>query len=207
MSKVFSHPVLLIAACAVVQSSSVTPSHGPAMRNRFMLAPLTSQQSDHDGSPSRFDQGWIAQVSQGGYGLMQSGAAYVEPGGIAYGRQLGIHSDAHLVGLTKMANAIRAGGALSAVQLHHAGHRAAPEMSGISAPASGLTLAGISALTTEEVERIRDSFIAAARRAELAGFDGVALHAPLVGCFRSSCRPCSTIEPIDMVNPSRTGHI
>ena len=150
--------------------------HGQPMRNRFMLAPLTNQQSDHDGSPSQFDQDWIDQVSQGCYGLVQSGAAYVEPGGIAYGRQLGIHSDAQLAGLTRMADAIRAGGGLSAVQLHHAGHRAAPELGGIPAPASGHTLPGIRALSTEEVERIRDSFIAGARRAELAGFDGVALH-------------------------------
>ncbi|MET0439057.1 MAG: NADH:flavin oxidoreductase [Devosia sp.] len=154
----------------------LTLLHGPAMPNRFMLAPLTNQQSDHDGSPSQFDQDWIMQVSQGGYGLVQSGAAYVEPGGIAYGRQLGIHSDRHLAGLARMATALRDGGALSAVQLHHAGHRAAPELGGIPAPASGLTLPGIRALTTAEIERIRDSFIAAARRAELAGFDGVALH-------------------------------
>lgn len=154
----------------------LTLLHDPAMPNRFMLAPLTNQQSDHDGSPSQFDQDWIAQVSEGGYGLVQSGAATVEAGGIAYGRQLGVHSDAHLAGLAQMATVIRDGGALSAVQLHHAGHRAAPELGGIPAPASSHTLPGILALTTEEVERIRDSFIAAARRSELAGFDGVALH-------------------------------
>ena len=44
------------------------------------------------------------------------------------------------------------------------------------APASGLTVPGVRALTTEQVERIRDNFIAAARRAEQAGFDGVSLH-------------------------------
>lgn len=57
-----------------------------------------------------------------------------------------------------------------------AGHRARPQFGGLPAPASGSTLPGIKALTTEEVERIRDSFVAAARRAELAGFNGVALH-------------------------------
>lgn len=30
----------------------LTLAHGPAMRNRFMLAPLTNQQSEHDGSAS-----------------------------------------------------------------------------------------------------------------------------------------------------------
>ena len=46
----------------------------------------------------------------------------------------------------------------------------------VPAPASGRTLLGLNALTTEEVERIRGSFIAAATQAELAGFDGVGIH-------------------------------
>ncbi|MFC4533592.1 NADH:flavin oxidoreductase [Sphaerisporangium dianthi] len=150
--------------------------HGPAMKNRFMLAPLTNQQSEHDGSASDFDQDWIGQVAQGGYALIQTGAATVEAGGKAYERQLGIHSDEHLPGLTEMAASIREGGGLSAVQLHHAGHRARPELGGIPAPASSSTVPGIKALTTEQVERIRDSFIMAAKRAQQAGFDGVSLH-------------------------------
>ncbi|CAG9180022.1 NADH:flavin oxidoreductase [Cupriavidus pampae] len=154
----------------------LTLLHGPAMKNRFMLAPLTNQQSDYDGAASEYDQDWIEQVAQGGYALIQTCAANVEAGGIGFARQLGIYSDAHLAGLTSMATTIRRGGGLSAVQLHHAGHRARPEVGGIPAPASDGTLPGVKALTTEQVERVRDNFIAAARRAELAGFDGVALH-------------------------------
>lgn len=146
------------------------------MRNRFMLAPLTNQQSEMNGVASEFDLEWIRQLSSGGYGLIQTCATTVEAGGIAFARQLGIHHDVHLPGLTDMAAAIREGGGLSAVQLHHAGHRANPMLGGIPAPASGRTLPGIRASTTEDVERIRDSFIAAARMAETAGFDGVALH-------------------------------
>lgn len=154
----------------------LTLLHGPAMRNRFMLAPLTSQQSDFDGTASEYDQFWIEQLAQGGYGLIQTSASTVEAGGIAFERQLGIHSDDHLEGLTKMATSIRNGGGLSAVQLHHAGHRAKPSIGGIPAPASGKTLEGIKAIRTEEVERIRESFIAAAKRAQLAGFDGISVH-------------------------------
>lgn len=154
----------------------LTLLHGPAMRNRFMLAPLTSQQSDHDGTASRYDQSWIQQLAKSGYGLIQTSAATVEAGGIAFERQLGIHSDKHLPGLTQMATMIREGGGLSAVQLHHAGHRAKPSTGGIPSPASEKTLHGIKAITTEEVERIRESFIAAAKRAQLAGFDGISVH-------------------------------
>ncbi|NQX56826.1 NADH:flavin oxidoreductase [Pedobacter panaciterrae] len=154
----------------------LTLLHGPEMRNRFMMAPLTSQQSEHDGTASEFDQLWIEQLAGSGYALIQAGASTVEAGGIAFERQMGIHSDVHLPGLTRMARAIREGGALSAVQLHHAGHRAVPEVGGIPAPASGKTLQGVKAITTEEVERIRDSFITAAKRADQAGFDGISVH-------------------------------
>lgn len=154
----------------------LTLLHGPAMRNRFMLAPLTSQQSGYDGTASEYDQVWMEQLAKGGYGLIQTSAATIEAGGIAFERQLGIHSDAHLPGLSQMAKAVREGGSLSAVQLHHAGHRAKPSIGGIPAPASSKTLPGIQAIGTEEVQRIRDSFIAAAKRAQLAGFDGISVH-------------------------------
>ncbi|WP_316738940.1 NADH:flavin oxidoreductase [Pedobacter aquatilis] len=154
----------------------LTLLHGPAMRNRFMMAPLTSQQSEHDGTASEFDQIWIEQLAMSGYALIQTSASTVEAGGIAFERQLGIHSDEHLPGLAKIADTIKAGGALSAVQLHHAGHRATPEWGGIKSPASDKTVRGVKAITTDEVERIRDSFISAARRAQLAGFDGVSVH-------------------------------
>lgn len=150
--------------------------HGPAFRNRFMFAPLTNQQSEFDGSASEYDQKLMQQLSQGGYALIQTCATTVEASGIAFARQLGIHSDKHLRGLSQMASSIREGGGLSAVQLHHAGHRANPLLGGIPAPASNNTVAGVRAITTEEVERIRDSFITAAKRAQLAGFDGVAVH-------------------------------
>lgn len=150
--------------------------HGPAMRNRFMLAPLTNQQSEHDGTASAFDVDWMAQVGQSGYGLVQTCASHVEAGGIGFERQLGIFCDEHLEGLTQMADAVRAGGGLSAVQLHHAGHRANPLIGGTPSPASNFTVPGVRALSTEQVERIRDSFIAGALRAERAGFDGVAIH-------------------------------
>jgi len=154
----------------------LTMLHGPAMRNRFMMAPLTSQQSNHDGTASKYDQFWMEQLAQSGYGLIQTSAATVEAGGIAFERQLGIHSDDHLPGLTRMAAAIREGGGLSAVQLHHAGHRAKPSVGGIPAPASDKTVSGIKAIATEEVERIRNSFTMAAKRAQLAGFNGISVH-------------------------------
>jgi 2,4-dienoyl-CoA reductase-like NADH-dependent reductase (Old Yellow Enzyme family) len=149
---------------------------GPAMKNRFMLAPLTNEQSHDDGTASEDDIAWLSRCAQGGHALVQTCAATVQATGKAFPGQLGIHSDQHLDGLRRLADVIRAGGALSAVQLHHAGHRARPELGGVPAPASDDPARGFVAISTEQVQAIRDDFILAAKRAEIAGFDGVAVH-------------------------------
>ncbi|MGW2713444.1 oxidoreductase [Streptomyces sp. NPDC001356] len=118
----------------------LTLLHGPAIRNRFMTAPLTSQQSEPGGFLFVFDKDWMRQLAEGGCGLVQTGATIVEASGIACARQPGIFSDEHLSGLTEVATAIRENGGLSAVQLHHAGHRANPRFQGVPSPASRHTL-------------------------------------------------------------------
>ena len=147
------------------------------MKNRFMLAPLTNQQSHADGSLSDAEFRWLTMRAQGGFALTMTCAAHVQKGGQAFAGQLGIWSDAHLPGLTRLAAAIRTAGSLSAVQLHHGGRRAEPPLTGEPrrAPWDDAET-GATALTTAEVEQLREDFIAAAVRAERAGFDGVELH-------------------------------
>src|SRR5207249_2230066 len=81
-------------------------------------------------------------------------------------------------GLARLAGAIRAAGSVASVQLHHAGMRSRIALTGEApgAPSEDAE-SGARALTTGEVERLRDDFVAAAVRAEKAGFDGVELHA------------------------------
>ena len=150
---------------------------GPALPNRLMLAPLTNQQSHPDGTLSDDEFRWLTMRSDGGFGLTMTCAAHVQRGGQAFAGQLGIWSDAHVPGLSRLAAAIRAAGSVSAVQLHHGGRRTEPELTGEPRRAPwDDTETGATALTTSEVEQLRDAFIAAALRAERAGFDGVELH-------------------------------
>ena len=67
-------------------------SHGPAMKNRFMLAPLTTQQSHADGTLSDAEFHWLTMRSQGGFALTMTCAAHVQKGGQAFEGQLGIGS-------------------------------------------------------------------------------------------------------------------
>ena len=155
----------------------LTFSHGPAMKNRFMLAPLTNCQSHPDGVLSDEEFRWLTMRAQGGFGLTMTCAAHVQREGQGFPGQLGVFADKHLPGLTRLAAAIRAAGSLSAVQLHHAGMRSPKELIG-EAPhcPSEDAETGSRALTTGEVEQLTEDFIAAAVRADTAGFDGVELH-------------------------------
>jgi 2,4-dienoyl-CoA reductase-like NADH-dependent reductase (Old Yellow Enzyme family) len=150
---------------------------GPAWKNRFMLAPLTNSQSHADGTLSEDEFNWLTYRATGGFGLVMTCAAHVQAVGQGFPGQLGIFSDKHLPGLTRLADKIRAEGAVSSVQLHHAGFRSPVDLIGEAphAPSEDAET-GARALTLSEVEALRDDFIAAAVRAEKAGFDGVELH-------------------------------
>jgi 2,4-dienoyl-CoA reductase-like NADH-dependent reductase (Old Yellow Enzyme family) len=146
------------------------------MKNRFMLAPLTNQQSHADGRLSDEEFHWLTMRAKGGFGLTMTAAAHVQAAGQGFPGQVGIFSDDHLEGLTRLATALRAAGSLSAVQLHHAGNRSPKELVGTPLCPSDHAETGARGLTLPEVEQLRDDFIAAAKRAEMAGFDGIEVH-------------------------------
>ncbi|TWG91564.1 2,4-dienoyl-CoA reductase-like NADH-dependent reductase (Old Yellow Enzyme family) [Nocardioides sp. J9] len=158
-------------------SDSLRPAHGPAWRNRLALAPLTNTQSNDDGTLSDDELDWLVARGRGGFGLTVTCAAYVSPEGRAWRGQLGIASDDHLPGLTRLAAGLRATGTRSAVQLHHAGMRADAGLNGTAnvAPWDEPRKDAV-ALTTEGVDRVVTDFVDAAVRAEQAGFDGVQVH-------------------------------
>jgi len=154
----------------------LTFAHGPAMKNRFMLAPLTNLQSHADGRLSDDEFRWLTMRAQGGFGLTMTCAAHVQAVGQGFQGQLGVFSDDHLEGLTRLAAAIKAQGSLAAVQLHHAGARSPKELVGQPVAPSDDAESGARAMTTAEVEALCEAFIVAALRAETAGFDGVEIH-------------------------------
>jgi 2,4-dienoyl-CoA reductase-like NADH-dependent reductase (Old Yellow Enzyme family) len=155
----------------------VTFLHGPAMPNRFMLAPLTNQQSHTDGTLSDDEHHWLTMRAVGGFGLTMTCAAHVQAVGQGFPVQLGIFGDEHLPGLTRLAADLNATGTVSYAQLHHAGNRSPSDVTG-SQPVcpSDDPETGARALTADEVQQVIADFVAAARRAQQAGFHGVELH-------------------------------
>lgn len=150
---------------------------GPQMPNHFMLAPLTNQQSNADGTLSDEEFRWLTMRAQGGFGMTMTCAAHVLAAGQGFAGQLGIWSDRHLPGLARLAAAIREAGSRSSVQLHHAGMRSPHAVIGgtPSCPWNDEET-GARALATAEVEDVIEAFVCAGLRAQASGFDGVELH-------------------------------
>ena len=150
---------------------------GARMKNRFMLAPLTNQQSHEDGSLSDDEYNWLLKRAEGGFGLVMTCAAHVQAVGKGFPGQLGIFKDELKPGHMRLATAIKAQGSLALIQLHHAGMRSPKELIG-QAPVcpSAIEKYGTRALRTDEVIQLRNDFIKAAIRAKDCGYDGVEVH-------------------------------
>ena len=157
-----------------------TPLHlhrGPAWANRLALAPLTNWQSHADGTLGEDEYRWLTMRARGGFGMVMTCAAHVQANGQGFPGQLGVWSDAHLPGLTRLAQGLHEGGSVSCLQLQHSGRRADTALTAQPAVAPWHDAeTGARALRSAEVEQLVQDFIAAARRAERAGFQGVELH-------------------------------
>jgi 2,4-dienoyl-CoA reductase-like NADH-dependent reductase (Old Yellow Enzyme family) len=157
---------------------------GVVSRNRVWLAPLTNMQSHADGTCSEIEERFLGLRSDGGFGLVETCAAHVSQDGKAWPGELGVHDDAMVPGLTRLAARIHAGGALASVQLFHGGLRADTS---VSASVSGVPTISASAYeeagnatpraaTEDDVARVVEDFARAAKRCAQAGFDSVELH-------------------------------
>lgn len=156
--------------------SPLSLTSGATLKNRLVLAPLTNLQSAPDGVLSDDEYKWLTMRAQGGFALTMTCAASVQEEGVGFPGQLGCHDDKHLPGLTRLAAGIKAHGSHAVVQIHNSGMRALKrDGMKLMCPSDNEEF-GAHAMSLDEVRRARDCFIAAAVRAEKAGFDGVELH-------------------------------
>jgi 2,4-dienoyl-CoA reductase-like NADH-dependent reductase (Old Yellow Enzyme family) len=158
-------------------STPLSFTRGPDWTHRITLAPLTNQQSHVDGTLSDDEHHWLTMRAEGGFSLVMTCASHVSAAGQGFPGQLGCWSDAHLAGLTRLADDIRAKGSVSSVQLHHAGRRSPADLIGIQ-PVCAFDdpETGARALTVDDINRAIDDFVAGGVRAAKAGFDGVEIH-------------------------------
>lgn len=150
---------------------------GIEMKNRFMLAPMTNQQSHKDGTLSNNELKWLSMRAKGQFGMVMTCASHVQAIGQGFPGQLGIFSNKHIEGHKKITKALKEHGSLAVIQLHHAGMRSPKELIGESpvCPSDNEKL-GARALTLAEISTLKDDFIKAANRAQESGYDGIEIH-------------------------------
>ena len=153
---------------------------GATMPNRVVLAPMTNQQSNADGTLGEDEYRWL--VRRNGFGLVETCAANVSLDGKAWPGELGIDRDDELPGLTRLATGAKEKGSLALVQIFHGGVRAASALTGEQVWSASTweepspTFEVPRAATVADLERVITQFADAAERAQKAGFDGVELH-------------------------------
>ncbi|MDR7307848.1 NADH-dependent flavin oxidoreductase [Rhodoferax saidenbachensis] len=160
--------------------------NGVILRNRAVMAPMTTWSSNPDGTISDQEVAYYrARVK--GVGMVVTGCTHVTPDGIGFTDEFASHDDRFIPSLRRLSEAAKCGGAPAILQIFHAGNKALPQLvpdgrvvsaSALKVPPSPFNDNEVTshALTQEEVEEIIMAFGDAARRAIEAGFDGIELH-------------------------------
>lgn len=158
-------------------NSDLTFPSGAFMKNRFMLAPLTNQQSHENGQLSDDELKWITMRAEGGFGLVMTCASHVQEIGKGFPGQLGIFNDTLMEGHIKLAANIKEQGALAVIQLHHAGMRSPAELIQEEPVCPSYNeKTNARSLSLAEIKQLKKDFIAAAIRSKKCGYDGVEVH-------------------------------
>ncbi len=148
------------------------------IKNRIVFPPVVCfHYAGNDGIVVDRNVTHYTARAEGGPGIIITEATAVWKDGRLGPFQLGIWSDEHIPGLSRIAETVKKNGVLSLIQIHHAG-LIAPESVTESpgGPSPDEKKPGSRSLPVDEIHLIRDAFIAGALRAKKAGFDGIELH-------------------------------
>jgi NADPH2 dehydrogenase len=151
---------------------------GHKIKNRIVFTPAVCfGYAGEDGTATDKNILHYRLRADNGAGIIITEATSVRPDGKAAERQLGLWSDEHIDGLTRISDVVRKSGSLSLIQLHHAGLVAPVQVNKYPVgPSSDPKNPDSRELALNEVRNLRDVFIDAGIRAQKAGFDGVELH-------------------------------
>lgn len=154
--------------------------NGMTLKNRFVRSATYEAMANLDGTAKETLLDYMARLARGDVGLIITGHTHVTLEGQAGPRQLGIYSDAMLDSLKQVSHAVHENGGMVAAQLAHAGMRGIGKDAFAPIGPSDVIKKDIkiaSAMTIDDIKRTIKAFGDAAKRAVIAGFDAIEIHA------------------------------
>jgi NADPH2 dehydrogenase len=149
------------------------------LNNRIVMAPMCMYSADEKGFILPFHYAHYTARAYGGVAMVITEATSVEARGRISAQDLGIYDDRHVSGLKKLVDEVHIAGSLIAIQLAHAGRKCGVKTHTSIAP-SAMTFSQDypvpAAMTIADIQEVIHAFREAARRAQLAGFDGIEIH-------------------------------
>lgn len=150
------------------------------IKNRIVMAPMISNLANVDGSTNETHIAYLEERAKGGAGLIISEYTYIDSINSRGSRnQLGAYSTNLVPKLRRLTERIHSHGARTFMQIVHAGGKAGQEINGVQPIApSPVDYMGKTPkeMSTEDIERVVQSFIQAAKTAYNSKFDGLELH-------------------------------
>lgn len=153
------------------------------LRNRVMMAPMGTNLANPDGSISEEHKNYYQLRAKGGTGLIVvENACVAFPLGSNGTTQLRLDHDSFIPHMYELTEKVHAWGCKISIQVNHAGSAAIPSRIGqqpVSAGDIPCKTGGVipRALSTEEVYALVGKYADACKRAQMAGFDAVEIHA------------------------------
>src|SRR5215813_11742335 len=163
----------------------LTPARiGPIeIKNRIVMPPMTTRAADDKGFVTEDCIAYYLARVLGGTGLITVEMASPEKAGRHRHRELGIYDDRFIPGLTELVSQIHLGGAKASIQLGHGGGHTRVDICGetpiapsaIPHPVYEITMETIvpEEMSHHRIAETTAAYVAAARRAQKAGFDCV----------------------------------
>ncbi|URD60162.1 alkene reductase [Sphingomonas sp. KRR8] len=156
--------------------------------NRIVMAPLTRGRAGREGVPNPLMAEYYSQRADAG--LIISEATGISREGLGWPNAPGLWNEAQVEGWKIVTDAVHAAGGRIIAQLWHMGRLVHPDLGGgqpvsasaTTAPHKAHTYEGkkpyeeARAATLDDIKRITDDYVRAARNAMAGGFDGVQLH-------------------------------
>lgn len=172
-------------SCALHRQSPYDIPGFFSLKNRVVVPPMASQTADEAGFVSDKTLAHYKNLSQSGAALIWVEYSFIHRSGRSEKNQLGVDHDDKIPGLQKLARLLQAQNMKVGLQMVHAGGKSDPELTGetlwgasaIPVPVKAATLPTPREISLQEIQILKQHYVAAARRASLAGFDAVELHA------------------------------